>query len=314
MDGSEINLFSSPSFVEALALVYFPLKRVNIKSFVLGGRTWRIPCVGGERNLIDFPFVDFFESEENSDEPTEPIAYLPHVCHGVATVEEWNEGHMIDRFNPAPYVDWAPFATWADYSEFLGTRNRKHASDSRRRRRKLTEELGAPAFTLRSTRPEDLDLCLRWKSEKCLAAGVHDPFENPAHRAFFHELLERGMLCVSTLAVGDRVLAVHIGALRNGRFYSWIPGYDAGLGAYAPGRLLFEDLLQASFERGDRQFDFLIGDEPYKWEYSTHTRLIAPLGHIPWHQSVLREARLTAHRILDRAPGIRQTLRRLRHA
>ena len=314
MDGSEFNLFSSASFTEALALAYFPMQRVMLKTFTLGGRTWRIPCVGSDRTLTEFPFVDFFESEEATSEVAESISYLPHACHGVATSEEWQAQHMIERFDPAPYVDWTAFATWDSYAGLLGARNRKHASDSRRRRRKLGEELGTPTFTLRSSRPEDLDLCLRWKSEKCLAAGVHDPFENPAHRVFFHQMLDRGMLWVSTLAVDERVIAVHIGALRDGRFYSWIPGYDATLGTYAPGRLLFEDLLQCSYERGDRQFDFLIGDEPYKWEYATHTRLIAPLGHNPWHRTALRNAHLAAHRILDRAPVIRQTLRRLRHA
>ena len=39
-----------------------------------------------------------------------------------------------------------------------------------------------------------------------------------------------------------------------------------------------QDLLVESFSRGHAEFDFLIGDEAYKWHYATHNREIGPLG------------------------------------
>jgi CelD/BcsL family acetyltransferase involved in cellulose biosynthesis len=87
------------------------------------------------------------------------------------------------------------------------------------------------------------------------------------------------------------VVAAHIGLRHDGRFSSWVPAYDDGATAYAPGRLLLEALLAAVAARGDREFDFLVGNEPYKWTYATHTRLVEPLGPQPRLSTTVLAAR-----------------------
>jgi CelD/BcsL family acetyltransferase involved in cellulose biosynthesis len=47
-----------------------------------------------------------------------------------------------------------------------------------------------------------------------------------------------------------------------------VPSYESGgWKTYAPGRLLTEWLLRQHAERGDRIFDYGIGDERYKFDY-----------------------------------------------
>lgn len=72
---------------------------------------------------------------------------------------------------------------------------------------------------------------------------------------------------------------LHLGLIFQGRFYSWVAAYDSDYHCYGPGRQLLHYLLKESFERGHREFDFLRGNEAYKWKYATHTRLIAEMGH-----------------------------------
>ena len=66
-----------------------------------------------------------------------------------------------------------------------------------------------------------------------------------------------------------------------------MPWYESGEWArYSPGRLLLEHLLESSFEQGLREFDFTIGDEPYKSAFCNASdalyRLIRPRSALGW--------------------------------
>jgi CelD/BcsL family acetyltransferase involved in cellulose biosynthesis len=124
-----------------------------------------------------------------------------------------------------------------------------------------------------------VDTCIAWKVEQF--RGAARLYRDTRHATFLRALRDRGVAEVATLRAGDRLLAVHIGLRHDGRFSSWVPAYDTACGAYAPGRLLLEHLVQWSCERGDAEFDFLVGNEPYKWQYATHARLVQPLGPQP---------------------------------
>jgi CelD/BcsL family acetyltransferase involved in cellulose biosynthesis len=82
------------------------------------------------------------------------------------------------------------------------------------------------------------------------------------------------------MLLDDEVLAAHWGYVFAGRFYHLMPAYAGGKwGAFAPGRLLNEWLIEWSLERDLKIFDFCIGDEPYKFGYCD--------THVPLHDAVL---------------------------
>ena len=80
------------------------------------------------------------------------------------------------------------------------------------------------------------------------------------------------------------------------RYYYLSPSFEGGDWLrYSPGRLLIEHLLEWSFRRGLKVFDFTVGNEEYKFEYSDVTiplyRVIVPettIGRSPVSQPTNR--------------------------
>jgi CelD/BcsL family acetyltransferase involved in cellulose biosynthesis len=143
----------------------------------------------------------------------------------------------------------------------------------------MERELGAVTLSTNDTDDAAIDACIAWKVEQF--RGAARLYRDARHEVFFRALRDRGVAEVATLRAAGRPLAVHVGLRHEGRFSSWVPAYDTAAGAYAPGRLLLEHLVRSGYERGDTEFDFLVGNEPYKWQYATHTRLVGPLGPQP---------------------------------
>ncbi|MBW4540356.1 MAG: GNAT family N-acetyltransferase [Myxacorys chilensis ATA2-1-KO14] len=199
----------------------------------------------------------------------------------MVTTTEWHERQLDQAYTAAPTILWKNFQTWGDFVDHV-QQNRSNAfADSRRRRRKLEKQVGNLTFLFDDRRPETMATCMKLKSAQYQRSRCTDHFLHEPHIQFFKELAERNLLVVSSLSSKDQVIAAHMGLLANGRLYFWVPAYDVNFSSCSPGRLLLEMLLEESFNREHTEFDFLIGGETYKWDYATHTRLIAELGSRP---------------------------------
>lgn len=108
------------------------------------------------------------------------------------------------------------------------------------------------------------------------------------------------------------LLPAHLGGLADGRLYWWVPASDAALTHYSPGRLLLEDLLQASHARLHAEFDVHIGDDAYTFHSATHSRVIGPVGVPPLGEQLRHEAHRWAKRWLAASPRVTTWLQRLR--
>ena len=72
--------------------------------------------------------------------------------------------------------------------------------------------------------------------------------------------------------LGDSYISFHWGRISGPRFYYLMPSYSRGsVRRYSPGRMLLIELLKWCFDHGIEEFDFTIGDERYKNEWSTQT-------------------------------------------
>jgi CelD/BcsL family acetyltransferase involved in cellulose biosynthesis len=170
---------------------------------------------------------------------------------------------------------------------------RRHDADSRRQRRRLAErgELKCVIATNTEQALAITGAMLGQKSRRYRETRRHDLLASDAYREFYLSATrchhDRALIHVSALMLDDRVLATHWGALWKGRLVSLMPSYEGGEWArYSPGRLLLEHLLQWSFEQGLREFDFTIGDEPYKAAFCNASeslyRLIRPRSALGW--------------------------------
>jgi CelD/BcsL family acetyltransferase involved in cellulose biosynthesis len=99
-------------------------------------------------------------------------------------------------------------------------------------------------------------------------------FMGPAgHKRFFAfptaNLLSSGRLHLSALYLDDKIITTHWGMVYRSRFYYFMPSFAKGPWMkYSPGRLLLFHLFKWCFQNDIKTFDFTIGDEPYKKDWS----------------------------------------------
>ena len=305
-----MNFFSSDPFLDALAAARFPGRRSEKALVSAGGQVFRVLSVDG-RAVTRATFLDLLEPVPGTDAGSaRPVGWIPTGLRGIVTVDEWKASGAPPECQPCPTVMWREYPSW----ERMAARFPR-PSDTRRRQKTLESELGPLRYVAEDPDPSVLRRCLEWKSGQYRATGFVDLFADRRNVALMEGLRDAGALVVSSLYAGERLAAVHVGMRDGNRWMSWIPAYDAELRKYSPGRILLHHILEDSFRRGDREFDFLIGDEEYKYLYATHVRIAGPVGTPPLKvrgrkaaKAVVRAA-LRGTGLLDRAKRLKRWLR-----
>ena len=82
----------------------------------------------------------------------------------------------------------------------------------------------------------------------------------------------RGLLDLTLLGAGDRVVAGSLSFVDRDTWYYYLPAWDPDLAALAPSSLLLAHLVEEAYGRGLRRFDFMLGEEPYKARWATEER------------------------------------------
>lgn len=291
--------FSSDEMLDVIRDVYRPGWR---KSFVsCQGQTFRTlvsprddPLVG----LWQFPL--FFEPVETAEEVM-PVPYLDSVCRETTTASSGRRAGLA----ASPFVDWTSVTGLWD--QYAGGRVHAPGTDGfetlMRKERALNRDIGEVEVCFDDHDPAVVETLFAWKSAQYRRTGLVDLFALQRNREFYGELARRGLLEVASLRAGGTLLAAHAGSRIDGRFLYRLPAYDPRFRRFSPGTLLTFRLVRNSFESGDREFDFLLGDEPYKFTYATHVRWIGPLGTEPLKRKAVRTARGFASRAVRAVRG-----------
>lgn len=167
---------------------------------------------------------------------------------------------------------------WDEY--FISMRSASTRKTLRRKQKQL-EAHGSLAFS-QGLGPEasaqTLDVLIEQKSCAFARMGVENIFQRRGYPAFYRAVITdpetRDIVNVSRLDVGTTTAATTIALAFRQRFYLILSSYHAGeLARSGPGRTLLHELLRHSIEHGFRQFDFTIGDEPYKLDWAD-TKLV----------------------------------------
>jgi len=307
-----MNVFSTPTFLEAAGELFFPGRRRSIELCRVEGRLLRLLVLDGREVVQAMPFYDFPQPLEAADEePVRELRYFPRTVVRTTTIEERvapePEGHQ-----PSPYIDWSSLGSLEAWRSLVDARGANRFGDPARSLRRLRRDVGELRFVFDDPRPEVFDACVQWKAAQYRATGVGDAFARPESAELFRRLRTRGAVVVSSLTAGDTLLAAHLGSITGGRLGWWVPAYDPAWRRYAPGRLLLLELIAESFRRGDVEFDFLIGAEDYKFLYATHNRVVGPVGTPPLGVQVLAATARRAKALLAGHPRAYALARQLR--
>jgi CelD/BcsL family acetyltransferase involved in cellulose biosynthesis len=187
------------------------------------------------------------------------------------------------QVNPFTYLDVAPNANSAhitqlgdDWETFYRD---KRSSATRRRdraKRKRMSEFGEIRFVT-ATAADDVRRTLDtlWAQKKQIFArkGIADVFSQPGYRELFDDFASspqtRHLVHVSRVEIGTTCAAANFAVIFGDCYYHLLSSYcDGALSRLGPGVLHLRDLLAYAIKSGLRLFDFTIGDEKYKLEWS----------------------------------------------
>lgn len=308
-----MNFYASPEYLEVLAQVYFKGRRTRVADVRIGDDVLRLLQVDNKRLITNALFLDYHEPlrEEEIHNATDQSGYAEFVVRRVIESAEWDPA-VFPGFELAPYVDWSKFPTYDDYKTFLLTRQKGLVRERERRGRRLAEKVGELVFSMDDTQEDVLELAGQWKSRQLRETGLRDYFSDPKTAEYLGLLRQKGLLTSSTLRAKGRLLSAWIGFVYDGVWSGWIFTYDPELAKYSVGHQLLSAMLEESYRRKHREFDFSTGAESYKMPYATHGRLLGPVGRPPLQQRILArvkdEAKTRNPKLFEMARSFKRAL------
>lgn len=141
-------------------------------------------------------------------------------------------------------------------------------STTMRKRRKLEREVGALRWVLKDTDPASLDMLIEWKRQQYRRTRALDGFKFGWPLALLKDLHRidapgfGGVL--STLWVGDRMIAGHMGMRSRTAWHYWFPAYDPAYGHYSPGQIMLLMMIETCADLGTHIIDMGKGEYRHK--------------------------------------------------
>jgi CelD/BcsL family acetyltransferase involved in cellulose biosynthesis len=183
---------------------------------------------------------------------------------------EMSEGWTLnlEREDVAPVVH---LPEGVDFEGYLSTLDKKARHEIRRKFRRA-EAIGEVALSPSTDPLADIDTFIDLHQRKWGTAGLFPPTPGGnASRVFLRRLFETsgpdGPVGLSFLSVGGRRIAAGIHLETDDTMMFYNAGVDPDALDLSPGVLLAGCSIRHGIETGKSRFDFLRGDEAYKYEW-----------------------------------------------
>lgn len=143
--------------------------------------------------------------------------------------------------------------------------------------RRLERDGGAFEIATRDTVAANLNALFelhgaRWRKRKLPGVFTNDRVRR-FHHAAARGFADRGWLQLHRLTMADKVRAALYCFTCRGRGYYYAGGFDPALARWSPGTVLTGRAIQSAATGGSHEFDFLRGDEPYKYTWGAVDRV-----------------------------------------
>jgi len=160
-----------------------------------------------------------------------------------------------------------------DFDGYLSSLDKKSRHEIRRKLRRA-EAVGEVALEPSVDPIADLDQFIELHQSKWGADGLFPPTPGgDASRVFirrwFEESGPNGPVELRFLTLGGKRIAAGITVVDRDRVMFYNAGSDPAARDLSPGVLFIAEAIRAAMERGLRRFDFLRGNEPYKYEWGS---------------------------------------------
>lgn len=158
--------------------------------------------------------------------------------------------------------------TFDDYLHSIG---KKQRHEIRRKRRRYQEEVGEVLHETHRQVDWAFDEFVRLHR---LSSGPKGDFMNPAHERFFRRLADTPGWRLDMLRIPgtDRASACLFSYSQDDGIYLYNSAYDPDLSHASPGVAIIGTMIETAISEGLPRFDFLKGDEEYKFRLGAETR------------------------------------------
>ena len=205
--------------------------------------------------LLRHDWIDFEKMPQTIGAQVNPftrLAVTPNAsgAHLTRLGDDWEKFYIAKRSSATRRRDRGKRKHLATYGE-ISFKTAADANDARR----------------------TLETLMLQKSRSLARHGIADLFAQPGYREFFLDLATnpdtRHLIHISRIEIGTECAAANFGIVFGDCYYHVLASYlDSELAHYGPGTLHLRELMAHAIELRLKRFDFTIGDEPYKLEWS----------------------------------------------
>lgn len=133
--------------------------------------------------------------------------------------------------------------------------------------------------------PHAMEILVELHQRRRNKLGDDGCFASDRFRGFYHDvvpdLLRDGRLHLYWLELDGEPVAAEYQMAGGGVVYAYQAGVDPDALEHQPGKLLIMSVIRRAIEDGNRAFDFLRGDEPYKERFGARPRPTAEYRVVP---------------------------------
>jgi hypothetical protein len=177
----------------------------------------------------------------------------------------------VEQEDVCPVIDLDGIGNWDDY---LATLDKKARHEIRRKIRRA-EATGNVRYELSDLGPEAVNRFIKLHQARWGDEGLFPHTEGGERsRRFIHRLAEleaaegsSAQLQIGSVSVGDQVIFATLGFDDGTRTYFYNAGMDPSARELSPGVTGTAEYIKDRLEAGRKVFDFLRGEEPYKYEW-----------------------------------------------
>ncbi|MBI4474030.1 MAG: GNAT family N-acetyltransferase [Acidobacteria bacterium] len=189
------------------------------------------------------------------------------------------------KLNVCPFISLAGLS-WNDYLASLSSSRRYNFQRRLKNLVKNDMRLECVRTPEEARRALEIIITLhmkRWGSRD----GESEAFQTESIRAFHHEFAElaanRGWLRLLTLWLNETPVAGLYGLRYRDTFSFYQSGFDPGYSKQSAGLVMMGLAIKTAIEEGALEYDFLHGDEEYKFHWTRQTRDLRRIELFPPH-------------------------------
>lgn len=156
--------------------------------------------------------------------------------------------------------------------------SKKMRSQINRNRRKFERDYNGTfvVFKQKERLDEAIRDLIRLNEERFKQKNIASPFSNPLFNSFHREIIpiffDKGMLRLCFLIAANNPIASIYIFTYNSKYYHYQAGFDHAWNKISPGTLLLDYAIRLAIEEDMREFDFLRGNEEYKFKWTKSAR------------------------------------------